>query len=90
MGQFNVDMIINIAIPALMFIYPITIILILLNVVPDKLATVLVFRTVVITTIIFSVPDFLNSIGSPLASEGESWNGSLYKNIVWVGYCLLY
>jgi LIVCS family branched-chain amino acid:cation transporter len=49
-----------------MFIYPITIVLILLNVVPDKYASVLVFRTVVITTIIFSVPDFLNSVGSPL------------------------
>ncbi len=63
MGQFDVHYIIAIALPALMFIYPITIILILLNILPNKFATSKVFRVVVITTIIFSVPDFLNSIG---------------------------
>jgi len=65
MGQFNVHYIIAVAVPALMFIYPITIILILLNVVPDKYASKQVFRAVVITTILFSIPDFLGSIGSP-------------------------
>ncbi|CAM3410123.1 branched-chain amino acid transport system II carrier protein [Zobellia roscoffensis] len=63
MGQFNVGYIIAVALPALMFIYPITIVLILLNIVPDKFASEKVFRAVVITTIIFSVPDFLGSIG---------------------------
>lgn len=58
-GQFNVGFIIDVAIPALMFIYPITIILILLNVMPDKWASNLVFRGVVIATFIFSIPDFL-------------------------------
>lgn len=59
MGQFDVKYIIDVAIPALMFIYPITIILILLNVIPEKWAPTLVFRGVVITTFIFSIPDFL-------------------------------
>ncbi|SIS37733.1 branched-chain amino acid:cation transporter, LIVCS family [Zobellia uliginosa] len=63
MGQFNVGYIIAVALPALMFIYPITIVLILLNIVPDKLASKKVFRAVVFTTILFSVPDFLGSIG---------------------------
>ncbi|KAB5488760.1 MULTISPECIES: branched-chain amino acid transport system II carrier protein [Flagellimonas] len=63
MGQFNVDYIIAVAIPSLMFIYPITIILILLNVLPDRLTTPTVFKTVVWTTILFSVPDFLGSMG---------------------------
>lgn len=63
MGQLNVDYIIAVALPALMLIYPITIILILLNVVPEKLATPWVFRWVVVTTVIFSVPDFLGSVG---------------------------
>ncbi|RYC52471.1 branched-chain amino acid transport system II carrier protein [Flagellimonas olearia] len=63
MGQLNVDYIIAVALPALMLIYPITIILILLNVVPEKLATPWVFRWVVITTMIFSIPDFLGSVG---------------------------
>ncbi len=63
MGQFNVAYIIAVALPALMFIYPITIVLILLNVVPEKYASVKVFKAVVFTTMIFSIPDFLSSIG---------------------------
>ncbi|MBQ4819830.1 branched-chain amino acid transport system II carrier protein [Aquimarina sp. MMG016] len=63
MGQLDVHDIIVVAIPALMFIYPITIILILLNVLPEKMSSQLIFRGVVITTIIFSLPDFLASIG---------------------------
>lgn len=58
-GQFNVGYIIDVALPALMFIYPLTITLILLNVIPDKFATKLVFRMVILTTFIFSIPDFL-------------------------------
>ncbi|WP_299764094.1 branched-chain amino acid transport system II carrier protein [uncultured Dokdonia sp.] len=63
MGQLDVHSIIVVALPALMFIYPITIVLILLNVIPDKFATPLVFRWVVAITILFSLPDFLASIG---------------------------
>lgn len=59
MGQFNVGFIIDIAIPFLLFIYPITIVLIVLNVLPDRYATVLVFRAVVLITFIFSIPDVL-------------------------------
>lgn len=69
MGQFNVGYIIAVALPALMFIYPITIALILLNVVPEKFASPLVFRAVVIATILFSIPDFLGTIG--LANVAE-------------------
>ena len=58
-GSFQVDFIIVLAVPALMFVYPITIVLILLNVVPDKFASAFVFKAVVITTFIFSIPDFL-------------------------------
>ena len=63
MGQFNVGYIIAVALPALMFIYPITIVLILLNVLPEKYTSANVFRWVVTTTILFSVPDFLGSLG---------------------------
>lgn len=63
MGQFNVAYIIAVALPALMFIYPITIALILLHVVPEKYASVEVFKAVVIATIVFSIPDFLGSVG---------------------------
>ncbi|SHI33066.1 branched-chain amino acid:cation transporter, LIVCS family [Arenibacter nanhaiticus] len=71
-GQFNVAYIIRIALPALMFIYPITIVLILLNVVPEKYGSSLVFRTVVLVCILFSIPDFLASIGVPMATEGNA------------------
>ena len=61
-GQFDVHHIIVIALPALMFIYPITIVLIVLNVIPEKLASALVFKIVVAITFIFSIPDFLQFI----------------------------
>ncbi len=63
MGQFNVGYIIAVALPALMFIYPITIVLIVLNVVPERFATAKVFKAVIVATVIFSIPDFLGSIG---------------------------
>ena len=62
-GQFNVGYIIDVAVPSLMFIYPVTIILISLNVVPDKWGSPKVFKWVVATAILFSIPDFLGSIG---------------------------
>ncbi|MGB5460906.1 MAG: branched-chain amino acid transport system II carrier protein, partial [Eudoraea sp.] len=63
MGQFNVGYIIAVALPILMFVYPVTIVLILLNVIPEKFGSPKVFKAVVFTTIIFSIPDFLGSIG---------------------------
>lgn len=66
-GQMDVKYIIDVAIPALMFIYPLCIVLILLNVIPEHLATKLVFRAVVLITFIFSIPDFLGFI---IAADG--------------------
>ncbi|MBP2831149.1 branched-chain amino acid transport system II carrier protein [Aquimarina sp. U1-2] len=63
MGQFNVHYIIDVAVPSLMLIYPTTIVLIFLNILPERVTSQLVFRTVVFVTIIFSIPDFLVSIG---------------------------
>lgn len=62
-GQFNVGHIIAVALPALMFIYPITIILIVLNVLPDRFTAPRIFKLVVTVTILFSIPDFLASMG---------------------------
>ena len=61
-GSYQVDFIITLAVPSLMFLYPITIVLILLNIVPNKFATKLVFRAVVLATFVFSIPDFLGFI----------------------------
>ena len=62
-GQFNVGYIILVAVPSLMFIYPITIVLILLNAAPSAWSSTRVFRSVVLVTAIFSVPNFLGSLG---------------------------
>lgn len=62
MGQLEVGYIIDVALPALMFIYPITIVLIVLNVLPEKWTSELVFKSVVGVTILFSIPDFLQSL----------------------------
>ena len=62
-GQFDVHHIIVIAIPALALIYPVTIVLILLNILPKKWATPDVFRAVVTVTLVFSIPDMLSAMG---------------------------
>ncbi|MGB1041929.1 MAG: branched-chain amino acid transport system II carrier protein [Tenacibaculum sp.] len=83
-GQFDVHYIINIALPALMFIYPITIVLIVLNVLPNKFTSALVFKIVVGITLLFSIPDFLQFIVEnpilttlknkiPLANQKLGW-----------------
>ena len=83
-GQFDVHYIIVVALPALMFIYPITIVLILLNVMPLKYASSTVFKGVVFVTLLFSIPDFLGFLlpeGSlkgvkeiiPLATQNLGW-----------------
>ena len=63
MGQLDVHSIITVAYPALMLIYPVTIVLILLNVLPERYASVFVFRAVIITVVLFSFPDFLAKLG---------------------------
>ena len=83
-GSYQVDFIIDIAVPALLFLYPITIVLILLNLVPDNYATKTIFRAVVLVTFIFSIPDFLGFITNsdklvevkniiPLANYSLGW-----------------
>lgn len=59
MGQFPVKFIIDLAVYVLMFIYPIGIALILLNLLKEKYASPFVFKTVVSIAFIFSIPDFL-------------------------------
>jgi len=61
-GQLDFHSIIIIAYPILLFIYPITIVLILLNVLSDKVATPLVFRVVVLVTFVFSLPDVIGFV----------------------------
>lgn len=84
MGQFDVHYIIDIALPALMFIYPITIVLIFLNFIPERYSSALTFRLMVLVTFIFSIPDFIGFIFTenplllvrefmPLGEENMGW-----------------
>ncbi|MBT8384648.1 MAG: branched-chain amino acid transport system II carrier protein [Bacteroidia bacterium] len=70
MGQMDVSYIIDVALPALMFIYPLSIVLIVLNVLPEKYASQNVFRGVVLVTFLFSIPDFLSFLIPPDDLEG--------------------
>lgn len=83
-GQMDVNYIINIALPALMFIYPLTIVLIFLNVIPQKWASKRVYKAVVLVTFLFSIPDFLGFLIKagwltyikniiPLANKNLTW-----------------
>lgn len=83
-GQMDVNYIINIALPALMFIYPLTIVLIFLNVIPQKWASKRVCKAVVLVTFLFSIPDFLGFLIKagwltyikniiPLANKNLTW-----------------
>ena len=54
--------IIDIAIPILLIIYPVTIVLIILNAIPSKFTNPKLFKVVVYTTILFSLPDVLHII----------------------------
>ncbi|NNM23605.1 MAG: branched-chain amino acid transport system II carrier protein [Flavobacteriaceae bacterium] len=84
-GQWDVHYIIDIALPALMFIYPITIVLILLNVTPKKLASQWVFRTVVIVTFLFSIPDFLGFLIAQEQLQGiRGWLPFANDNMGWI------
>ena len=83
-GQMNVKYIIDIALPVLMFVYPICIVLILLNVIPEQFASKFVFRWTVLVAFIFSIPDFLGFVIDerkletiintiPLANQNLGW-----------------
>lgn len=83
-GQFDVHYIIVVALPVLMFIYPITIVLVCLNLVPNNYASPTMFKWVIGVTVLFSIPDFLKFLlpegqldtirnWIPLSHEGLGW-----------------
>ena len=89
-GSYNVGFIIDVAVPALMFVYPITIVLILLNVLPEKYTAKIIFRGVVLTTFIFSIPDFLGFIINPDSLLGvKRWIPFADFSLGWVLPALL-
>lgn len=78
-GQLDFHHIIVIAIPILKFIYPISIVLIFLNVLPEKYSTHLMFRAVVLITFIFGLLD----MASHFLPENEAINS--FRNFMPLG-----
>ncbi len=83
-GQFEVKFIIDLAVYALMFLYPMSIVLILLNLFPERYASRTVFKIVVAIAFVFSIPDFLKFLIPdenlefvygmiPFSREGMGW-----------------
>lgn len=84
-GSYQVDFIITLAVPVLMFLYPITIVLIVLNVMPDKYASKLVFKGVTLVAFLFSIPDFLGFIIPRESLTGIlNWIPLAKNNLGWV------
>lgn len=59
-GQFDVGFIIAAAVPILYLVYPLVIVLIVLNVMPENYADKVVFRTVALATLLFSIPTVID------------------------------
>jgi len=68
-GALSVNAIIEIALPVLLLIYPVTIVLIILNVLSEAYRTKLIMTATVIATIIFSLPDAFKYLISPESFE---------------------
>ncbi|NQX76418.1 branched-chain amino acid transport system II carrier protein [Gilvibacter sp.] len=89
-GQLDFHSIIVVAIPVLAFIYPLTIVLILLNALPDRWASAKVFKAVAIVTFLFSLPDVIFGIwGSDLLGNSLSWLPLTEFSLGWVLPALL-
>lgn len=61
-GQLDVHYILLVAKPVLFLIYPVSIAMIILHVLPNSWVSVTVFRAVVLTALIFSIPDVVSSL----------------------------
>lgn len=68
-GQLEVSYILKIAMPVLYLVYPLTIALIILNLLNERWANKNVFRVAVLTTLLFSLPDAISSL-----FPSDAWN----------------
>ena len=84
MGQFPVVYIIAIAVPALVFIYPTTIILMALHVLPDSWATPKAFKATVICCFVVNTPAFLDSLGYSALQEATAFMPLSAQGLAWV------
>lgn len=85
-GQWEVGYIIDIALPVLLFIYPLIIIFIILHNLPQTWVSTFTFRIVTLTVVIFSLPDIMNAIGYPapgnLLSRFIPWDTNHFSWVI--------
>jgi LIVCS family branched-chain amino acid:cation transporter len=84
-GAFSVDFIITLALPVLLLVYPLTIVLIILNVLSNRFRHPFIMKLIVLFTSLFSIPDALKVIfpdsqaistisnSIPLSNFGLGW-----------------
>lgn len=83
-GQMQVGAIIQIALPVLLLMYPITIVLIVLNCLPKKLSSKLMVRSTVIITAVFALPSSLQTMGISKPQELLGTLPFLQSSFPWV------
>ena len=96
MGQLPVAKIIAIAVPALVFIYPFTIILMALHVLPAQWATKTAFKAAILVCALINTPAFLDSLGvgslqrasdfMPLSAQGLAWVLPVILTVIFIRF----
>ncbi len=84
MGQLPVNKIIAIAVPALVFIYPITIILMALHLLPKSWGSPAIFKAAVAVCFLANTPSFLDSLGYPALQEATAFMPLTSQGLAWV------
>ena len=85
MGQLNVSIILDIGLPAIYLIYPVTICLILLNLSPERFASKKVFISVVSVVVLFSVVDiFKYFLGDGFSAQVDAYIPFSEQYLGWV------
>lgn len=84
-GQFSVPIIISLAVPALLFIYPITIVLVLINALPNRYHQKRFYRIGVTAAVVFSLPEFVYSMAPhPSVERIRNWLPLGEYNLGWL------
>lgn len=83
-GQLDVNAILLIAVPVLLLIYPITVAMIFLHALPNTWVSKKTFRSVIYTTLLFTIPDVGVAIGIETFMSVQEWLPFGTYNLGWL------
>lgn len=83
-GQMDVNVILKVAVPVLLLIYPITVAMIFLHVLPIKWFHKKVFRAVIFSTLLFTIPDVGAALNIPFFKTLQAWLPFGIYNLGWI------